>query len=254
MADIPEGSFSHTLEQIDDGITEVENAIGSAASLTAAVEAIAGDAASTAAAAAAASAIGALDVSSVGGSGKYISAIEEADGKISATATNLATSPSNGGTAAITSGAVYTALSGKISMANILGTGVNLEDYFSGVTGADRSLNAVTQYGTYTCPSGTAAGGIYNSPYTAAGYKLIVMSTANTSRPCQILIPSPIQNATSDYGIMYKRHYVYNAWQAWYKFSGEAVSENTPPASLNSINPAQLQVMPPDDGEESDDR
>lgn len=49
-------------------------------------------------------AINALDVSSVGGSGKYISAISETDGKISATATNMPTIPSfplsaaNGGT------------------------------------------------------------------------------------------------------------------------------------------------------------
>lgn len=57
MADIPEGSFSHTLEQIDAGVTEVENTKGQAASLTAAVTAIAEAEAATAAAAAAASAI-----------------------------------------------------------------------------------------------------------------------------------------------------------------------------------------------------
>ena len=38
-------------------------------------------------------AINALDVSSVGGSGKYISAISETDGKISATATDMPTIP-----------------------------------------------------------------------------------------------------------------------------------------------------------------
>jgi len=40
-------------------------------------------------------AIGALDVSSVGGSGKYISSISEADGKISATGTSFETSTTN---------------------------------------------------------------------------------------------------------------------------------------------------------------
>lgn len=52
-------------------------------------------------------AIAALDAASVGGSGKYISEISEADGKINATATNLATSIASGGTTPPTSGAVY---------------------------------------------------------------------------------------------------------------------------------------------------
>ena len=57
-------------------------------------------------------AIDALDVSSVGGSNKYISAISEADGKISATASNLATTVTSGSADPVTAGAVYTALSG----------------------------------------------------------------------------------------------------------------------------------------------
>lgn len=58
-------------------------------------------------------AIQALDVSSVGGSGKYISAISEADGKISATATTMDTAPTASSTNAVTSGGVKTALDGK---------------------------------------------------------------------------------------------------------------------------------------------
>lgn len=58
-------------------------------------------------------AIGALDVSSVGGSGKYISAISETDGKISATAETMDTTPTSGSEKAVTSGAVYTALETK---------------------------------------------------------------------------------------------------------------------------------------------
>ncbi len=54
-----------------------------------------------------------LDVASAGGSGKYISAISETDGKISATATSLATSPASGSAVAITAGGVYTALAAK---------------------------------------------------------------------------------------------------------------------------------------------
>lgn len=57
--------------------------------------------------------IQALEVASKGGSGKYISAISQTDGKIAATESALSTSPTSGSAAPITSGAVYTALAGK---------------------------------------------------------------------------------------------------------------------------------------------
>ena len=53
-------------------------------------------------------AIAALYVASVGGDGKYISAISETNGKISATAETMDTTPTQNSTKAITSGAVYT--------------------------------------------------------------------------------------------------------------------------------------------------
>ena len=55
-------------------------------------------------------AIQALDVSSVGGDGKYISAISETDGKISATATTMDTTPTAGSTNPVTSDGIKTAL------------------------------------------------------------------------------------------------------------------------------------------------
>ena len=58
-------------------------------------------------------AIGALDVSSVGGSGKYISEISETDGKISPIVETMDTVPTNGSTKAVTSGAVHAALGSK---------------------------------------------------------------------------------------------------------------------------------------------
>ena len=66
-------------------------------------------------------AIDALDASSVGGSGKYISAISETDGVISATASNLSTTPTSGSSDPITSGAVYNSLLNKtnISYSNL---------------------------------------------------------------------------------------------------------------------------------------
>ena len=66
-----------------------------------------------------AAAIGGLDVSSVGGAGKYISTISEMDGKISATATTMDTTPTANSTNAVTSGGVLTALDAKVNIANI---------------------------------------------------------------------------------------------------------------------------------------
>lgn len=58
-------------------------------------------------------AIAALDVDAAGGDGKYIKLISETDGKISATAETMDTTPTSASTKAITSGAVYTALANK---------------------------------------------------------------------------------------------------------------------------------------------
>ena len=55
-------------------------------------------------------AIQALDVSSVGGDGKYISAISETDGKISAAATTMDTTPTANSTKAVTSGGIKAAI------------------------------------------------------------------------------------------------------------------------------------------------
>ena len=52
-------------------------------------------------------AINNLGVTSVGGNGKYISAISETNGKISATATAMDTTPTASSTKAVTSGGVY---------------------------------------------------------------------------------------------------------------------------------------------------
>lgn len=59
-------------------------------------------------------AINSLDVPSVGGSGKYISAISETDGKINATASDLATSVQSGNSQPVTSGGVASAMNNPI--------------------------------------------------------------------------------------------------------------------------------------------
>lgn len=74
-----------------------------------------------------ASAIQALDVASQGGDGKYIKAIYETDGKISATAETMDTAPTANSTKAVTSGGVKTALDGKVD--KVSGKGLSTNDF-----------------------------------------------------------------------------------------------------------------------------
>ena len=64
-------------------------------------------------------AIEALDVASVGGSGKYISAIEEVDGKISATAGDIDSAPTSGSDNPVSSDGVYQAIQNVGSLGKI---------------------------------------------------------------------------------------------------------------------------------------
>ena len=64
-------------------------------------------------------AIQALDVSSVGGDGKYISAISETDGKISATATTMDTTPTANSTKAVTSGGIKSYLNNYVTITKV---------------------------------------------------------------------------------------------------------------------------------------
>lgn len=77
-------------------------------------------------------AINNLDVTSVGGNGKYISAISEADGKISATATTMDTTPTASSTKAVTSGGVKSYVDN--SLTNYYANKISSTD--SGVNGA----------------------------------------------------------------------------------------------------------------------
>lgn len=226
------GKFTHTLEQIDDAVTEVTNAKGQSASLSDAMTA------------AAESVVSGLDYTEVGGSGKYISAIKEENGIIVPTPTNLASAPASGGTAAISSGAVYTALSGKIGISDVFGIGSNnlIPD------GADLNASPYTTAGIYVRQFSTNMSTLShipmdNSTYDYAPFKLIVEYTNSANNIRQTLIPN--YNG-SGYFVRMRLTGASGTWQNWRYFSG---TEVTPPASLNSINPAQLQSTPPDDDE-----
>ena len=238
---IETGQFTHTLEQIDDSVTDVTNAKGQSASLAAAITA------------AAESVVSGLDVTEVGGSGMYISAIKEVDGKISATPENIATAPTSGGTAAISSGAVYTAISDKIAIEDAYGRGKSVME----VAGFSNDLNNITAVGRYWIGQ-TASKSVANMPFSVGtsgiGCELIVEKIQTESRIRQTIIKNPGANG-AEIGKFWVR-LLYSGspsdspvWSNWFLFAG---TEIIPPESL-SVNPAQLQVTPPDGGENDDE-
>ena len=92
-----------------------------------------------------AAAIGTLDVASVGGSGKYISAISETDGKISATSTTMDTAPTADSVKAVTSGGVKTAIDAEATARNTAITNaINALDV-SSVGGAGKYISAISE-------------------------------------------------------------------------------------------------------------
>ena len=91
-----------------------------------------------------ANAVNALDVSSVGGAGKYISAISETDGKISATATTMDTTPTANSTNAVTSGGVKTTIDTAEANAKNLANATGTLAIAHGGTGATTGGGACT--------------------------------------------------------------------------------------------------------------
>lgn len=115
-----------------------------------------------------AAAIGGLDVSSVGGDGKYISAISETDGKISATATTMDTTPTANSTKAVTSGGIKTALDGK---QNTLPT--------SGTASSTYAINISGNAGSATKATQDSDGHAINATYfKSSGNVTLVSGTA----------------------------------------------------------------------------
>lgn len=190
-----------------------------------------------------------LDVSSVGGSGKYISAISESNGEINATATNLASAPESGGTAAISSGAVYTAIENAVSSAISAAFGVGTTKTAT----ADNHFNLddLKTIGRYNYGASIVQNGyVDNLPAdvpTSSGGTIIVENNQLNSRYIQTLYIQNVSNA----GTFWKRNYGSTGWSAWYRYDGTQVTAN---ASLNSINPAQLQSTPPDTGGGDEER
>ena len=87
-------------------------------------------------------AINDLDVASAGGAGKYISEISESNGKISATATTMDTTPTANSTNAVTSGGIKSAIDTAESNAKNLANATGTLPVANGGTGATTANDA----------------------------------------------------------------------------------------------------------------
>ena len=160
-------------------------------------------------------AIEALDVSSAGGSGKYISAISETDGKISATATNLATSITNGGTTPPTGGAVYSELANYGKTLGLSGTSLSLKNGTTSLSSvtlgksnvglgnvnntADlaKTVLKAASLGVYTCSDSAAATtkaiAVTNFALYTGARLYIIFSNANTASSPKLKVGSSVE-------------------------------------------------------------
>lgn len=130
-----------------------------------------------------------LDVESVGGTGKYISAISEADGKISATAETMDEVPTQDSNKPVKSGGVYTALTSHdnatVQQLNIYKANNTVSIY--GLLSSLDSTKTLIEYATldakYRPASGYAIGVLFSTtaPYMPVGTVWIQNSTGKVS-------------------------------------------------------------------------
>ena len=157
-----------------------------------------------------------LDVSSTSATGHYIKSIEQIDGKISAVAELVDTTPMPASTHPITSDAVYTvqsnlttAVNGKAALTDVFGMGNVLQP----TQEAPVDMNDITNIGTYTC-SATYIADLANRPELKTGVNLYFeVRRFTTTRWMQIAYYQ-----SNDADCFYIRWKTVNSWTSWYKF------------------------------------
>lgn len=142
-----------------------------------------------------------LDVDEVGGSGKYISAISETDGKISATATSMDTAPAPNSTKAITSGGVFSAIASLDSSVTGSSTNVTVtvveaggklaaieitdsaaaSDHAHGNISNDGKIGTDTNKVLVTTTGGTVVAGAIEGTYNSDTNKIATQTTVSNA-------------------------------------------------------------------------
>lgn len=153
--------------------------------------------------------INALDASTVGGSGKYISSIYETDGIIHATPSTIQTSV-NTSSNAVSSNAVKTYVDTKVatkaSITDIYGPGIIIPD------GADLNADTYKMPGVYYRKSTSTTEYIENTPVTSNYFKIIVEWIYPDYRLRQTFV------SLNRSGAYYMRVCDSGGWQAWHVF------------------------------------
>lgn len=194
--------------------------------------------------------INALDVSSVGGTTRYIYQISQTNGKISAYSYATDTTPTAGSTKLVQSKGVKdyvdnaktaantytdTQVATKASINDVFGTGGNT--YIPDAS----DLNTYTQAGVYVRQFSSGLTDFSNIPmdgttYAYQPFRLVVEYINSPNNIVQTLIPT-----YSNCGY-FKRVRIFGAsgtWQPWVYFSGTVVTQ-----SVQSINPQIMSVNP----------
>lgn len=147
-------------------------------------------------------AIQALEVSSVGGDGKYISAISETDGKISATVTTMDTTPTASSTKAVTSGGVKSALNGKANTTSfysaMVGTSSSVSNWVKIDWGSYRAGRAAIAV-EYGCENGSSSGSYKIAFFKAANSNITNASYRVTSLGNKSNVPRVSYSGTAFY-------------------------------------------------------
>lgn len=195
-------------------------------------------------------AINNLDVSSVGGTTRYIYQISETNGKISANSYLSDSTPTTGSTKLVQSGGVKTYVDNAKTAANNytdtqVATKASINDVFG--TGGNTyipdasDLNTYTQAGVYVRQFSSGLSDFTNLPmdgttYAYQPFRLVVEYLNSPNNIIQTLIPT-----YSNCGY-FKRVRIFGAsgtWQPWVYFSGTVVTQ-----SVQSINPQVMSVNP----------
>lgn len=160
-------------------------------------------------------AIGALDVATTATSGSYIKSISETDGKISAVAETIDTTPTSASEKPITSGAVYTALADKLGKTDVFSAGTTINN--------NTDLDTLTTVGLYRCTSYVNAGTLTHCPTHYAFQMEVTYAGSATHREQRIYEGYPGTNTPLS---IYRRikYEATNTWTPWYKYQGTEVS------------------------------
>ena len=234
MAEIATGSFTHTLEEIDAAVTDVTNATGQAASLSAAITETAETAAINTAFIQFTELASGTNLDSVTTAGRFFATAGAAAGITNMPSTysgafelivekidteTVQTMIAANGTRVYiraTESGTFSSWSQYITSALMWGQGQSIPE------GADlNDYGEIFGIGVYYSTNSSRTKSLNHCPFTGAGFKLEVFSISSSSKQ-QRLYP---MSAGSAAGGFYIRSRTTSGWASWYWIAGTATSD-----------------------------